>query len=527
MPRAMLPALVLMGCLLATHCAALRRHGAAPRGWNSYDGYGGAVSETQLLETADYVAKYLKPFGYTVLTLDEGWSKKDGQILTDEHGRPYPNLDMYPSTAEGRGMRPLSDALRARGLELGLWMMRGVPRRAATAFLPIANSSVRATAADAIRTDKNCFWSQSCYGSNYPSQPAAEYYASVAALLRSWKVSYVKADCFFPNVPFPGPQPNGYFDEDIVGFGSAMRAANITIMFSPGISVTPRNASFLARHQYAVTYRVTEDMWDLWDGAQDGTFPTGIKQKLPVAERFHKFIGANGTFPDLDMLPFGTMMHASKEKGVYGPASPTRLTRDEQVTAMTLWCITRAPLIMGGRLPLEANDTFTLRLLTNPEVLYLQNSTRDARPLTALGAPGNAQYAWAAVPNDCPDDTVGFCAMLALFNAGNSSADVLVPLEQLRLANASASIEASEGGWEVAEPVAEPPTKLCARDLWARAPLNGVSAGTRFGRRLPPHGAAAYLLWRTDQAGCSSGADIFSFAPVLDEAPANATRPAA
>ena len=34
------------------------------------------------------------------------------------------------------------------------------------------------------------------------------------------------------------------------------------------------------------------------------------------------------------MLPLGTMMHASVEKGVYGPASPTRLTRDEQARAL-------------------------------------------------------------------------------------------------------------------------------------------------------------------------------------------------
>ena len=64
------------------------------------------------------------------------------------------------------------------------------------------------------------------------------------------------------------------------------------------------------------------------------------------------------------MLPLGTMMHASKERGVYGPASPTFLTRDEQKTAVTLWSITRAPLMFGGRLPLDANDTWTLPLIS-------------------------------------------------------------------------------------------------------------------------------------------------------------------
>jgi hypothetical protein len=41
-----------------------------------------------------------------------------------------------------------------------------------------------------------------------------------------------------------------------------------------------------------------------------------------------------------------------------------------QLTAMTLFAITQAPLLLGGRLPLsnDANGTWTLQLLTNAEV---------------------------------------------------------------------------------------------------------------------------------------------------------------
>ncbi len=52
-----------------------------------------------------------------------------------------------------------------------------------------------------------------------------------------------------------------------------------------------------------------------------------------LAESYAHLIGVNDTFPDWDMLPLGTMMHAEKSKGVYGPASATRLTRDEQARA--------------------------------------------------------------------------------------------------------------------------------------------------------------------------------------------------
>ena len=55
-------------------------------------------------------------------------------------------------------------------------------------------------------------------------------------------------------------QPFGYYDEDVIGFGEAMRNAGITVSYSPGISVTPANGTFIARNGYAISYRVSEDM---------------------------------------------------------------------------------------------------------------------------------------------------------------------------------------------------------------------------------------------------------------------------
>ena len=79
------------------------------------------------------------------------------------------------------------------------------------------------------------------------------------------------------------PLSAGYYDEDIIGFGSAMKDAGITVSWSPGVSVTPANGTFIARHGYGASYRVSEDMWDLYDSADDGTFPTGIRQKLRLS----------------------------------------------------------------------------------------------------------------------------------------------------------------------------------------------------------------------------------------------------
>lgn len=45
----------------------------APMGWNSWDCFGAAVNERQLLENADYMAKYLKPFGWEYIICDIQW----------------------------------------------------------------------------------------------------------------------------------------------------------------------------------------------------------------------------------------------------------------------------------------------------------------------------------------------------------------------------------------------------------------------------------------------------------------------
>ena len=57
---------------------------------------------------------------------------------------------------------------------------------------------------------------------------------------------------------------------------------------------------------------------------------------------------------------------------------------------MTLWCIARSPLIMGGNMP--KNDDFTLALLTNDEVLAVNQNSMNNRQLFNT----NNTVAWIA-----------------------------------------------------------------------------------------------------------------------------------
>jgi alpha-galactosidase len=71
---------------------------------------------------------------------------------------------------------------------------------------------------------------------------------------------------------------------------------------------------------------------------------------------------------------------------------------------MTLWCVARSPLILGGNLP--KNDEFTLALLTNDEVLAVNQDSTDNRQLFNT----NNAVAWVA---DVPGSKDKY---IALFN---------------------------------------------------------------------------------------------------------------
>ena len=74
---------------------------------------------------------------------------------------------------------------------------------------------------------------------------------------------------------------------------------------------------------------------------------------------------------------------------------------------LTLWSIARSPLIIGGHLP--KNDEFTLDLLTNDEVLRVDQHSKNNRQLWKKGD----LYAWAAEDDENPD------CYVALFNAAD------------------------------------------------------------------------------------------------------------
>jgi len=105
----------------------------------------------------------------------------------------------------------------------------------------------------------------------------------------------------------------------------------------------------------------------------------------------------------------------------------TAFTKDEQYTLMTLMAIFRSPLMFGGNLP--DNDSFTLSLLTNKNVLHVLNHSKNNRELFNK----NNQVAWIA------DDSKTSDKFLAVFNIADGEtkeANIDIPLKQIGITDA-------------------------------------------------------------------------------------------
>lgn len=377
--------------------------GMAPRGVNTWDSLPNIANESSILAYAAYMRDVLLPFGYDTLTIDGGWYNDASGFTLDSFGRPYPNTALFPSASDGRGLRSLQEKVAAMGIKLGAWTIRGVPRQAVEKNLPIWNSTF--TARDAAVLDRNCSWDGLTLGTSAPSPAAAAWYASIAQLYVDYGLSLVKADCMWP-----APRGGERFDEEVDAFATAFSliAPGVPISWSPGDGMTVANGSWIADRggAFGVMYRVTSDF-------HDDSWPN-LKAHLQTAADYSGLIGVGGTYPDLDMLPLGRQSRGQ------GPPTPCLFSHDEQRLLMTLWCIARAPLIIGALLPLDPDDAWTLSLLTNRAALAVNGASRGNAPAEVTVGPANKTdlWAWTALPDD---DVTSTHAIVALFNAQDAA----------------------------------------------------------------------------------------------------------
>jgi len=172
-----------------------------PMGWNSWNSFAVTITEAQAMETATIMARDLLPSGYDVFTIDHQWYdprakgyeyNADIVPVMDGFGRFQPDPARFPSSAGGKGFGPLATRIHAMGLRFGIHRMRGIPRAAVAANLPIAGTPYRAR--DIADTKSVCSWNVDMFGVDMRKPGAQAYYDGVFAEYARWGVDFVKVD---------------------------------------------------------------------------------------------------------------------------------------------------------------------------------------------------------------------------------------------------------------------------------------------------------------------------------------------
>ena len=405
-----------------------------PMGWNSWNSFATTINEEQALENARIMAQKLLPSGYDIFTVDIQWYepnatgydyRKDANLSMDEYGRLLPAPNRFPTANGGKGFKALADQIHKMGMKFGIHVMRGIPRQAVKMNTPILGTSLRAQ--DVADTSSTCMWNGDMYGVDMTKPGAQEYYNSIFKLYASWGVDFVKMD------DMSRPYDKNWREIEAAHKAIQVSGRAITLSLSPG-ETDLKWASHVPH--YAQMWRISDDFWDEWKL---------LKEQFQRLENWNPVMAANA-WPDADMLPLGRLAMGERD---------TKFTPDEQQTLMTLWSIARSPLIMGG--DLRRLDAATLALLTNPEVLAVNQKSHQNRPHRA----DQGTRIWSAQANGARP-----VHYLALFNTEDKPVTLEFDLSRLNLGDKTVAL----------------------RDLWKRSDLAPARGVIR--QALAPHASA-------------------------------------
>ncbi len=389
-----------------------------PMGWNSWDCYGAAVNEQQLLGNAEYMRDNLKDFGWEYVVCDIQWSEPNAhsteynpftELCMDEYSRLIPAENRFPSSSGGKGFKPIADKIHAMGLKFGIHIMRGIPRQAVHRNTPIMCDGV--TARDIAQTFSVCPWNTDMYGVDFRKKGAQEYYNSLFELYAEWEVDYIKCDDianteFKPYAPYSAREEIELIRKAIDNCGRKM-----VLSLSPGPAPV---AEYEHLQKHAELWRMSGDFWDKWDR---------IIEMFSLCRKWAPYV-TDGAYPDCDMLPVGRLcITKANPQGRW-----TNFTENEQITMLSLWSIFRSPLMIGAEM--RDNDDFTLKLLTNIEILKMNKSSRNAKEIYL----DDEKSIWLS-------DNVDGGKYCAIFNLSDTDKSINIAAPEIKLSNNSSAVE--------------------------------------------------------------------------------------
>lgn len=293
-----------------------------PMGWNSWNCWGGAVSQDKVLRSAKGMAAHLKDHGWTYVNIDDGWQGLRG----GKYNAIMPNKK-FPD------MAGLASQIHDMGLKIGIYST------------PWRGSYLGHIGGSADNPEGTYEWTKTEADENYKIKSNAgknfvlAKYPMIDRDVKQWAewgIDYLKYDW------------NPWKVEDVEAMSKLLRESKRDFIYSLSNSAPFPLAQEWANRSHA--WRTTGDIYDAWGS---------VTSILSSQDRWNPYAGP-GHWNDPDMLVVGLVG--------WGPnLHPTRLTPNEQYAHISMWCLLAAPLLLGC--DLERLDEFTLNLLTNDEVL--------------------------------------------------------------------------------------------------------------------------------------------------------------
>lgn len=358
--RAQRMTVAAMLCFLFASVLAAQQSSVGQRpyfGWSTFSEQtinSSFLTQSNIAAESDAMAASgLQQHGFQYINIDSGWM---GSF--DANGRPIPNTATFPN------IQALIAHIHKNGQKAGIYWIPGVEYPAVAANYPILGTpyhiqdilTVPYTAGNAFGGPGT---SPFHYKIDYTKPGAQEYTNSVVALFASWGVDLIKLDGVTPGSDSYGLSIDNR--NDVAAWSKAITASGRPIWLT--ISWDLDEDYLNVWQQHANARRIDQDVECEGDCSKLTNWPR-------IYERFRDLVGwENAAGPSVGWNDLDSLELAD--------GALDGLTNDEKQSALGLWTLANAPIILGG--DLHNLDAFGKQLLTNDEVLAIDQTGKPAK----------------------------------------------------------------------------------------------------------------------------------------------------
>lgn len=300
-----------------------------PIGWNGWNSWANDIDREKVIASAEaMVSKGLRDHGWSYINIDDTW----------QGVRSGPDTALQPN-AKFPDIKSMFSYIHSLGLKAGLY---------STPYISSYGSYVGGSSDFAVGGETH----DQIKANRQPFMRIAKYRfeKNDAKQMADWGVDFLKYDWRIDTI-------------STERMSTALRNSGRDIVFSLSNNAPFEKADAWMR--LAQMYRTGPDIKDSWNSLYQTSFSL---------DKWAPYTGP-GHWPDPDMMIVGDLS--------IGPVlHPTLLTPDEQYSHISMFSLLAAPMLIGC--PIERIDDFTLGLLTNDEVISVNQDPlgKSARLIT-------------------------------------------------------------------------------------------------------------------------------------------------